>query len=130
MGVWAFLLTSRNDLDTTLLRAPGQLFQREAAKGNREALVSNLYLVELVNKTHQSKPVTFRVDYPGAQLRMVQPIANVPADELTKGMFFILLPEKSIRESSTKLTVEIISEGVVLDKVKTTFLGPVQGSND
>lgn len=120
MGVLGFLLWSRSDLDTTLLRAPGQLYQREAG-----GLVSNLYLIELVNKTHQTKPVTFRVNYPGATLRMIQPIAKAPADELTKGMFFILLPEKSIRESSTKLTVEVISEGVVLDQVKTTFLGPI-----
>ena len=123
MSVWVFLLVSRSELDTTLLRAPGQLFQRDAGPGN--SMISNLYLVELVNKTHHAMPVTFRVDYPGATLRMVQPIASVAADELTKGMFFILLPEKSIHESSTKLTVEVISNGVVLDKVKTTFLGPV-----
>lgn len=120
MGVWAFLMISRTDLDTTLLRAPGQLYQREAG-----GLVSNLYLVELVNKTHHDKPVTFRVDYPGAQIRMVQPISHAPADELTKGMFFILLPKQSIHESSTKFTVEVVSEGIVLDKVNTSFLGPV-----
>ncbi|WP_420150615.1 cytochrome c oxidase accessory protein CcoG [Spirosoma sp.] len=120
MGVWAFLLVNRSDLDTTILRAPGQLYQRETG-----GMVSNLYLVELVNKTHQDKPVTFRVSYSGATLRMVQPITRVPADELTKGMFFILLPEKSIQQSSTKLTVEVISDGAVLDEVKTTFLGPV-----
>ncbi|WP_332368441.1 4Fe-4S dicluster domain-containing protein [Spirosoma telluris] len=121
MSVWGFLLWTRSDLDTTLLRAPGQLFQREAG-----GLVSNLYLIELVNKTHKEKPVSFRVDYPGATLRMVQPVTKAPADELTKGMFFILLPEKSIREVSTKLTVEVVSDGIVLDRVKTTFLGPVQ----
>jgi len=125
MSVWVFLLAGRSDLDTTILRAPGQLYQRETERSLGHSLISNLYLVELVNKTHQSKPVTFRVDYPGAILRMVQPIANVPANDLTKGMFFILLPEKSIREVSTKLTVEVISEGVVLNRVKTTFLGPV-----
>ncbi|GAB3986570.1 cytochrome c oxidase accessory protein CcoG [Spirosoma daeguense] len=121
MSVWVFLLVGRSDLDTTLLRAPGQLYQRETG-----GYVSNLYLVELVNKSHRDKAVTFRVNYPGATLKMVQPIANVPADELTKGMFFILLPEKSIRQSSTKLTVEVISQGIVLDEVKTSFLGPTQ----
>ncbi len=119
-GVWAFLMVGRNDLDTTILRAPGQLYQREVG-----GMVSNLYLVEVINKTHRAKPVTFRVNHPGATLKMVQPIIKLPADELTKGMFFILLPEKFIRESSTKLTVEVTSEGVVLDNVKTTFSGPV-----
>lgn len=118
-GVWAFLMVGRNDLDTTLLRAPGQLFQRETG-----GMVSNLYLVEVVNKTHHARPVSFRIKYPGATLKMVQPITTLPADELTKGMFFIMLPEKSIQQSSTKLTVEVVSDGVVLDNVKTTFSGP------
>ncbi|QDK82173.1 cytochrome c oxidase accessory protein CcoG [Spirosoma sp. KCTC 42546] len=125
MSVWGFLLWTRSDLDTTLLRAPGQLYQREAERGPGGGLISNLYLIELVNKTHKEKPVSFRVDYPGATLRMVQPLTKAPADELTKGMFFILLPEKNIHEVSTKLTVEVVSDGVVVDRVKTTFLGPV-----
>ena len=121
MGVFVGLMAVRSDLDTTILRAPGQLFQRETG-----GMVSNLYLVEVVNKTHQDRPVLFRVAYPGAELRMVQPITHIPADELTKGMFFILLPEKSIKQSSTKLTVEVVSEGEVIKKVGTTFLGPSQ----
>ncbi|UHG93544.1 4Fe-4S dicluster domain-containing protein [Spirosoma oryzicola] len=126
MSVWVFLLVDRSDLDTTILRAPGQLYQREAERGPMGAMVSNLYLVELVNKTHRTKPVSFRVNFPGATLRMVQPLTEAPADELTKGMFFILLPEKAIHQSSTKLTVEVVSEGTVLDEVETTFLGPVE----
>ena len=121
MSVWGFLLVSRSDLDTTILRAPGQLFQREPG-----GMISDLYLVELVNKTHKDKPVSFRVAYPGAKLRMVQPITKAPADDLTKGMFFILLPEKSIHQNSTKLIIEVLSDGEVVDKVNTTFLGPVQ----
>jgi hypothetical protein len=57
---------------------------------------------------------------------MVQPLTRVAADELAKGMFFVLLPEGAIHESSTKLEIEVVSEGVVLDRVKTTFLGPIQ----
>lgn len=125
MSVWGLMMAGRSDLDTTLLRAPGQLFQREPGSAATGALISNLYLVELVNKTHHDRPVSFRVAYPGARLRMVQPIPSVPADELTKGMFFILLPEKAIHENSTKLNVEIVSAGKVLATVKTTFLGPV-----
>ncbi|AKD57447.1 cytochrome c oxidase accessory protein CcoG [Spirosoma radiotolerans] len=121
MGVWGYLLAGRTDLETTILRAPGQLFQRES--GGR---ISNLYLVEVVNKTHHTRPVTFRVTYPGAQLKMVQPLVRVPADELAKGMLFILLPEKAIHQNSTHLEIEVLSEGVVLDNIKTTFLGPIQ----
>jgi cytochrome c oxidase accessory protein FixG len=120
VGVWGYLLAGRAALEVTLLRAPGQLFQREVA-----GRVSNLYLVEVVNKTHHNQALTFRITYPGAQLRMVQPLTNVPADELAKGMFFVLLPQSVIRASSTPIEIEVLAGGVVIDTIRTSFLGPV-----
>ncbi|RIV17721.1 4Fe-4S binding protein [Fibrisoma montanum] len=123
VGVLVFLLVSRAAVEVTVLRAPGQLFQREA---NHQ--VSNLYLIELVNKTNQTQPIRFRLSHPEATIRFVQPIREVPANELTKGTFFILLPEKTIRQNSTPIELEVLSGDEVLDNVKTSFLGPVSMS--
>ncbi|GAA4452121.1 cytochrome c oxidase accessory protein CcoG [Nibrella saemangeumensis] len=120
IGVLVFLLVSRSDVETTLLRAPGQLYQREA-----NGMVSNLYTIEVVNKTYRSMPVRFRLSRPDATIRMVQPLTAVPASDMAKGVFFILLPEKSIQESSTKLELEVISGDKVIERSTTTFLGPV-----
>lgn len=120
VGVLVHLLVSRPAIETTVLRAPGQLFQREAG-----GAVSNLYTMEIVNKTYQNRAVSFRVNRPDARIRLVQPITEVPANELAKGAFFVLLPQKAIRENSTKLEIEVIAGNQVVDRVKTTFLGPV-----
>ncbi|GAB3269641.1 cytochrome c oxidase accessory protein CcoG [Larkinella harenae] len=119
LGVLVYLLVSRPDIETTILRAPGQLFQREA-----DGFISNLYTVEIVNKTYQDLPVSFRIHHPGGQIRMVQPVSHVPSNELAKSVFFIRLPAKSIRQNSTKLDIEIVSGNTVVDRVSTTFLGP------
>ncbi|WP_266366422.1 cytochrome c oxidase accessory protein CcoG [Tellurirhabdus rosea] len=121
MGLWVYLMASRADVETTVLRAPGQLYQTETG-----GLVSNLYNIEFVNKTHQALPVQFRVTRPDAQIRMVLPIQTVPSAEIAKGSFFILLPDKAITETSTKLEIEVVAGGEVVDRVKTTFLGPVK----
>src|SRR5579864_407247 len=51
VGLLALLL-SRSEVDVTLLRAPGALFEQTP-----EGKVSNLYLLKLTNKTHSSKTV-------------------------------------------------------------------------
>jgi len=121
IGLWVYLMASRADVETTVLRAPGQLYQRESG-----GQVSNLYNIEFVNKTHKKLPVAFRVTRPDAQVRMVLPIHEVPSAEIAKGTFFILLPESSIRENSTKLEIEVLSGNEVVDRDGTTFLGPIR----
>jgi cytochrome c oxidase accessory protein FixG len=119
LAVLGFLLVSRPALDVTILRAPGQLFQREPNGG-----ISNLYSVEVINKTYGPLPVQFRISHPDAQLKFVQQLTQIAPGELTKTMFFITLPARAIHQSNTPLLIEIISNGVVVDQIETNFLGP------
>ena len=121
VGVLAYLLVSRPALDATVLRAPGQLFQREA--GGR---VSNLYSLEVINKTYGNLPVQIRVNQPGATLRFVQPLTSVKPGEQAKTMFFISMPERSVQQNSTPLTIDVVSKGKTISQLKTSFLGPAQ----
>lgn len=120
LGILGFMLVSRPVVDVIVLRAPGQLFQRETG-----GTVSNLYLVELINKTYRPISVRFRLSRPDATLRFVQPLSLLPAGELTKGIFFITLPEKTIRQNSTPLRLDVLVGDKVVDQMETTFLGPV-----
>lgn len=117
--VLGFLLMSRPALDVTILRAPGQLFQREAG-----GQVTNLYSVEVINKTYRALPIRFRLNNPDAKLRFVQPLTQTRPGELIKTMFFITLPENAIRQTNTPLTLDILSDNEVMDQIETSFLGP------
>jgi cytochrome c oxidase accessory protein FixG len=119
VGVLVYLLVSRPALDVTILRAPGQLFQREA-----DGRISNLYSLEVINKTYHELPVSFRVSEPGALLRFVQPLTIARPGEQTKTMFFISLPAKNIRQGSTPVEIRVVSEGEIIDHIDTSFLGP------
>lgn len=116
----AYLLMSRPILDVTVLRAPGQLFQHES-----NGRIANLYSVAVINKTYRPLPVQFRLNQPGAQLRFVQPLAVAGPGEEAKTMFFISLPATTIRQSSTPLTVEVVSKGSIISRINTTFMGPM-----
>jgi hypothetical protein len=58
LGLTALLLT-RSDIDATLLRAPGSLFQQTPT-----GKISNLYLLKLTNKTHRQMPVELKLEQP------------------------------------------------------------------
>jgi cytochrome c oxidase accessory protein FixG len=55
----AFLLATRKDVEATMLRAPGTIYQQVGADQ-----FSNLYLVKLLNKTTRDLPVELRLDSP------------------------------------------------------------------
>ncbi len=120
LGVLAYMLASRPALDVTVLRAPGQLFQREA--GGR---ISNLYSLDVINKTYGDLPVQLRINQPGAQLRFVQPLASIKPGEQARTVFFISLPGRSIQQNSTPLTIDVVSAGKTVSQLETSFLGPV-----
>lgn len=121
LGILAYMLITRSDVETTLLRTPGLTYQEE--KGN----VSNLYNIEILNKTIHAMPVSLRVkDYPAAQIKLIGKLLQLNKSDLTRGSFFIVIPKKDLESPSIKLKVEILSNGQVIDEVKTSFLGPME----
>lgn len=118
IGLAAMLLT-RSDIDATLLRAPGALFQATA-----NGRVSNLYLLKLTNKTHRQIPVELRLENFDGSLKVLGGELHLPAEKQTDASVLIEAAGNKLTSGSTPLTVGIYSGGKRLDKVKTVFLGP------
>jgi len=121
LGLIGYLLASRQPLDLTVLRAPGQLYQRGEGQ-----VISNLYSLEVINKTYKPMKLAIHASRPDAKLRFVQPLGTLDPGTLTKVMFFIDLPEQTITQNSTPLTLDVATNGQILHNIETTFLGPVK----
>ncbi len=114
------LLILRSDIETTVLRTPGMLYQQ--LDSNR---VSNLYNVKIVNKTFEDMPVRVELASPGGKIRWVgKGFDTVPKEGLAEGEFFIILNRDDIRKTRTELKLNIYSGETILDEVETAFLGP------
>ncbi|MES2838259.1 MAG: cytochrome c oxidase accessory protein CcoG [Bacteroidota bacterium] len=125
IGVLGFLLYIRSDVDATITRTPGQLYQSQP---NNQ--ISNLYNIKLVNKTRKDMPVTLKVEGVEAEVRMVgKPNIVVKSSSLTEGEFFIILDEKYITQRKNKLNLSVYSNGKLIKKLKTNFLGPMGNRN-
>jgi cytochrome c oxidase accessory protein FixG len=126
LGILSFALITRSDVETTILKVPGTLYQRQNGS------ISNLYNVEFVNKTFNDLNLEIKVESPaGAQLTKVdgKPIV-VPAEGFVKSVYFILIPENQVTNARTVVTLGIYADGKKLETVKTKFIGPVTKASD
>lgn len=119
IGLEGFLLITRSDYDATIMRAKGMLYQEQP---NNQ--ISNLYTINLVNKTRKDLPVVLKVEDSNAKIQMVGNNLLLKKEAISGGEFFIFLDRKDLKNRKTSLTIDIYSNNEIIKKVKTSFLGP------
>ena len=128
IGVLVATLVTRADVDATVLRAGGQLFQEQA-----NDRISNLYTVRVINKTRNEMPITFKIESGDGEISMVGKPMTVGKEAKSETEFFITRDRNKIHERKTKLKIGVYSGDKKIQTVSTTFLGPVfdlQEKND
>jgi cytochrome c oxidase accessory protein FixG len=116
-----FLLTQRSDVEVTIMRTAGMLYQEVD-----EDQISNLYNFQMVNKTNDTFPVDLRIKGQVGQIKLVGQMPLTMPGEVTNGAFFIEMPKNVLEKRNTPLTIQIIRGGKLIDEVKTQFLGPIK----
>lgn len=126
-SVLGFTLANRSEVETTILKVPGTLYQR-----TEDGFITNLYNVEFINKTFEDIEVEARVVSPsGAMLQRADGKKNIiPAEGMLKSVFFIKIPAEEVTGARTIVRVGIYKEGKMIDEVKAKFIGPVSKSSD
>lgn len=119
----AFGISSRSNIETTILRAPGMLFQKVG-----EDSLSNLYNYKIVNKTRNEMPVEIRMESIPGKIRHIGAHQNLVLKEagIAEGTFFLTLHKKDVTERKNKITFSIVSGEKVLETYTTNFLGPIK----
>ena len=118
----SFSLVTRSDIETTILKVPGQLYQR-----TDEGDITNLYNIQFVNKTFEDMTLEVKIENePSAEISKVgEGAVEVPSNGLAEGVYFIKMPKEKIRSASINLRVGVYRDGELVETVKTKFLGPV-----
>ena len=125
LGVLVALLYSRTDVETTIMRTPGMLYQEQP-----NDCVSNLYNIELVNKTHYFLPIFLKIESINGKIKMVgNDTIKVQKESVSSGEFFIVIKKNEIINRKTKVVIGVYSDGKKIETVKTNFLGPVTQIN-
>lgn len=119
IGVLISLLLIRSDLETTILRTPGMMYQER-----EDGQVSNLYQVKMINKTNESIPVTLELIQPNGTLQMVGENIQLEAQGIGQGAFFIIIEPGILTKMSSEIEIGVYSKGELIETVSTKFLGP------
>lgn len=115
------LLATRSDIETTILRVPGQLYQ---LRDNDR--ISNIYKIQFVNKTFNDVDIDLKLKgLEGATIQQVGNIASViPASEKIETNYFIELPRSALKGPKTPISIEVYANGKLIETETTNFAGP------
>ena len=121
VGVIIALIVMRSDVEATVLRTPGMLFQEQ-----EDGRISNLYNFKVVNKTSRVMPLRFELIGTPGEILLVGKEVHVEKAALSQGALFILLDHKELRGTKTKLTIGVYSGDRLIEEVSTSFVGPIR----
>lgn len=112
------LLTLRNDVDATILRAKGQV-GTVTEQGNK----INIYTMKLINKTAKKQYLTFRTPgYNGKFTYIGMEKPTIQPNNIITGSFLLEIPKSELKDETNNIKIEILNEdGEVLNTVKTNF---------
>ncbi len=120
IGVLIGMLFLRNDVEATILRLPGQLFEH---KGEN---ISNVFTYKIINKTNKSfENIRFRLVAPKGTIQVVgASIVKVKPDAIAKGTLFVEVHPAYLEGDKTKLKIEVLNNNQLIETTTTNFMGP------
>ena len=120
LGVLIGLLFLRNDVEASVLRLPGQLFEHKADK------ISNVYTYKIVNKTNK--------DFTDVRLELISPKGEIKTvgsnriivkkGEFAQGTIFVEIDAFRLESDKSKLQIAVYNGDVLLESTTTNFLSP------
>jgi cytochrome c oxidase accessory protein FixG len=124
MGAFITLIATREDLAATVTRFRGMTYQaRDTGQ------ISNLYEVSFINKTFDSQQVAlvsenqkYKVEVVGDQNWTLNGQAKFD------GRFFLVKDQKDMLVNQEDVTLLLMQNGEVIDRISTSFVGPVFSS--
>jgi cytochrome c oxidase accessory protein FixG len=117
--VFGWLIFSRTTVGGTLLRAAGTSYQV-----NADGTVSNLYNLELINKSGGELPFSLEPVDKNFKIKMINPRDVLKKDETAQFSFFLITDSKNIENYKTDVKIEVNSDGKTVESLKTTFISP------
>ncbi len=121
LTVFVILLANRTDFSVTILRTAGLLYQEQP-----NDMISNLYDLNMVNKTFNKIPVTLKLENNEGELKLIGNEIIMEAQGNIDSKFLVLLPKNELSKMSTPIDIGIYSGDKLIKKVSTSFLAPMK----
>lgn len=114
-----FLFSNRTDIDTNILRMSGSMYQEYD-----EQHYSNIYVIQVVNKTRNTLPVEVELIHPSGEIKMIGDDLSIEKGQLGKTNFLVVLDKSEVKTSLTKVKFRILANGREMQVISSSFVGP------
>jgi cytochrome c oxidase accessory protein FixG len=120
MSVLCYFIFSRSDMDMTVMRGAGMLYQEQPG-----GYISNIYNAEVINKSNQNKTITIKAEDPDIKIKYIQAPGIINKGGEIKTIFFVMVPASKISQPKTAIKLQLVSDKQVIQTVSTNFVGPI-----
>jgi cytochrome c oxidase accessory protein FixG len=121
MVLFSSLLFLRSDIDTTIERTKGQLYQEMG-----DSAVGNLYNISITNKSNKDYTVQIRLLSPGGRIQQIGKPIEIGANDNADGVFFAIIPRDSITSKNMQIKLGVYANGEKMNETEAPFVGPNQ----
>jgi cytochrome c oxidase accessory protein FixG len=120
-GVLSYLLITRTDLNVNIFRTPGLLYQEQP-----DDRVSNIYDLNIVNKSFDKARITLRLDNVEGELKIIGKELIIEPQQIADVKFLIIVPLKAIEKMNTPIDISVYNGETFVKTIRTSLLGPVK----
>ncbi|WP_347158767.1 cytochrome c oxidase accessory protein CcoG [Pontibacter chitinilyticus] len=113
------LLLLRDQAEATILRTPGQLYQKTA-----QGTIKNLYNISVINKTNHTMPLTLQLLNKKGELEVIGDELVLPAQGIAEGVFFAEIPQEQLDGMNSKVEIGLYFGDELITTQDTKFLAP------
>jgi polyferredoxin len=116
-----FMLVSRDDVDVTILRTAGSVYQTLP-----DGRIGNVYNAKLANKTHKDIPLTLQLENIRGEIEIVGKEIVAPKEDYKIVTFILKVDPSEIKQRKTPISFGVYQEGKKIRTANSTFMGPAQ----
>lgn len=121
IGILVGMLFLRNNVEATILRLPGQLYQHK-----ENNIISNVYTFKVINKTIKDiDNVSYKILSHKGEIKLVSNHNfKVPKQGLAEGTLFIEINASVLKDDNIDIEIGVFSGDKLIETTTTNFLGP------
>ena len=121
VGVLVGMLFLRNDVEATILRLPGQLYQHK-----ENNIISNVYTYKVINKTRKEiTDVSYKILSHTGTIKLVSNHHfSIQKEASAEGTLFIELNASALKSDKENIKIGVYSGDQLIETTTTNFLGP------
>ncbi len=121
IGVVSTLLVLRTEVEMSILRTPGMLYQK-----NDDGTISNLYNYKIINKSNRDMKISLVPLEEGYRINLVGKQPALSKQAVAEGAFFLSAASERFKLGKVQTSLGVYDEGgKLLEKVKIRITGPL-----